>query len=140
MRSSTIWLKRKALGLIYSGDGAYVSSENRNMGFFMPNEGTNIWTDAMVIPKNAKNVPLALEFMKFIIQEANAKDNSEYVGYTSPNEKVEEELSQTTFKGISAYTPRTGYAKDEVFGYNETARKIIATLWSRVKVVASNAE
>lgn len=45
---------RKALGLIYSGDGAYVSSENRNMGFFMPNEGTNIWTDAMVIPKNAK--------------------------------------------------------------------------------------
>lgn len=131
---------RKALGLIYSGDGAYVSSENRNMGFFMPNEGTNIWTDAMVIPKNAKNVPLALEFMKFIIQEANAKDNSEYVGYTSPNEKVEEELSQTTFKGISAYTPRTGYAKDEVFGYNETARKIIATLWSRVKVVASNAE
>ena len=131
---------RKALGLIYSGDGAYVSSENRNMGFFMPNEGTNIWTDAMVIPKNAKNVPLALEFMKFIIQEANAKDNSEYVGYTSPNEKVEEELSQTTFKGISAYTPRTGYAKDEVFGYNEKARKIIATLWSRVKVVASNAE
>lgn len=131
---------RKALGLIYSGDGAYVSSENRNMGFFTPNEGTNIWTDAMVIPKNAKNVPLALEFMKFIIQEANAKDNSEYVGYTSPNEKVEEELSQTTFKGISAYTPRTGYAKDEVFGYNETARKIIATLWSRVKVVASNAE
>ena len=131
---------RKALGLIYSGDGAYVSSENRNMGFFMPNEGTNIWTDAMVIPKNAKNVPLALEFMKFIIQEDNAKDNSEYVGYTSPNEKVEEELSQTTFKGISAYTPRTGYAKDEVFGYNETARKIIATLWSRVKVVASNAE
>lgn len=131
---------RKALGLIYSGDGAYVSSENRNMGFFMPNEGTNIWTDAMVIPKNAKNVPLALEFMKFITQEANAKDNSEYVGYTSPNEKVEEELSQTTFKGISAYTPRTGYAKDEVFGYNETARKIIATLWSRVKVVASNAE
>ena len=131
---------RKALGLIYSGDGAYVSSENRNMGFFMPNEGTNIWTDAMVIPKNAKNVPLALEFMKFIIQEANAKDNSEYVGYTSPNEKVEEELSKTTFKGISAYTPRTGYAKDEVFGYNEKARKIIATLWSRVKVVASNAE
>ena len=41
----------------------------------------------MVIPKNAKNVPLALEFMKFIIQEANAKDNSEYVGYTSPKRK-----------------------------------------------------
>ena len=46
---------RKALGLIYSGDAAYVMSENENMGFYMPKSGTNLWSDAMVIPKNAKN-------------------------------------------------------------------------------------
>ena len=50
---------RKALGLIYSGDAAYVMSENENMGFYMPETGTNLWSDAMVIPKNAENVELA---------------------------------------------------------------------------------
>ncbi|SFE48953.1 spermidine/putrescine transport system substrate-binding protein/spermidine/putrescine transport system permease protein, partial [Sharpea azabuensis] len=48
-------------------------------------------------------------------------------------------LAKTTFKGNAAYTPRLGYAKDEVFGYNDKSRKIIADLWSRVKVAASNA-
>ena len=131
---------RKALGLIYSGDGAYVSSENKNIGFYMPQEGTNIWTDAMVIPKSAENVPLAMEFMKFITKNQNAKENSEYVGYTSPNKKVQNQLAKTTFKGIEAYTPRSNYEKDEVFGYNSETRKTIANLWSRVKVVASNAD
>ncbi len=131
---------RKALGLIYSGDGAYVSSENKNIGFYMPQEGTNIWTDAMVIPKSAENVPLAMEFMKFITKNQNAKENSEYVGYTSPNKKVQDELAKTTFKGIEAYTPRSNYEMDEVFGYNSETRKTIANLWSRVKVVASNAD
>ena len=131
---------RKALGLIYSGDAAYVMAENEDIGFYMPQEGTNIWTDAMVIPKTAENVPLAMEFMKFITNYENAKDNSEYVGYTSPNKKVEDKLASTTFKGIDAYTPRSDYDKDEVFGYNEQTRKIIANLWSRVKVVASNAK
>ena len=130
---------RKALGLIYSGDGAYVSSENENIGFYMPKEGTNIWTDAMVIPKNAENVPLAMEFMKFITNYENAKDNSEYVGYTSPNKKAQDKLAKTTFKGIEAYTPRSNYENDEVFGYNAETRKIIANLWSKVKVAASNA-
>ena len=45
---------RKALGLIYSGDAAYVMTENDKMGFYMPKSGTNLWSDAMVIPKNAK--------------------------------------------------------------------------------------
>ncbi len=45
---------RKVLGLIYSGDAAYIMSENENMGQYMPESGTNLWPDAMVIPKNAK--------------------------------------------------------------------------------------
>lgn len=133
---------RKALGLIYSGDAAYVMSENEDMGFYMPETGTNIWSDAMVIPKNAKNVDLAHEFINFMCTYEAAMDNSSYVGYTSPNLEVMDELSSEggDYDGINAYVPRTGYEKDEVFEYNEVSRKIISDLWSRVKVVASNAE
>lgn len=132
---------RKALGLIYSGDAAYVMSENENMGFYMPKSGTNLWSDAMVIPKNAKNPKLANEFIRYITSYDAAMDNSSYVGYTSPNKEVTEELGGKggDYDGINAYTPRAGYDKDEVFQYDEITRKIIADLWSRVKVVASNA-
>lgn len=132
---------RKALGLIYSGDAAYVMSENENMGFYMPKSGTNLWSDAMVIPKNAKNPKLANEFIRYITSYDAAMDNSSYVGYTSPNKEVTEELGGKggEYDGINAYTPRAGYDKDEVFQYDETTRKIIADLWSRVKVAASNA-
>ena len=132
---------RKALGLIYSGDAAYVMSENENMGFYMPKSGTNLWSDAMVIPKNAKNPKLANEFIRYITSYDAAMDNSSYVGYTSPNKEVTEELGGKggDYDGINAYTPRSGYDKDEVFQYDEATRKIIADLWSRVKVAASNA-
>lgn len=132
---------RKALGLIYSGDAAYVMSENENMGFYMPKSGTNLWSDAMVIPKNAKNPKLANEFIRYITSYDAAMDNSSYVGYTSPNKEVMEELGGKggDYDGINAYTPRAGYDKDEVFQYDEATRKIIADLWSRVKVAASNA-
>lgn len=132
---------RKALGLIYSGDAAYVMSENENMGFYMPKSGTNLWSDAMVIPKNAKNPKLANEFIRYITSYDAAMDNSSYVGYTSPNKEVTEELGGKggDYDGVNAYTPRAGYDKDEVFQYDETTRKIIADLWSRVKVAASNA-
>lgn len=132
---------RKALGLIYSGDAAYVMSENENMGFYMPKSGTNLWSDAMAIPKNAKNPKLANEFIRYITSYDAAMDNSSYVGYTSPNKEVTEELGGKggDYDGINAYTPRAGYDKDEVFQYDETTRKIIADLWSRVKVAASNA-
>ena len=132
---------RKALGFIYSGDAAYVMSENENMGFYMPKSGTNLWSDAMVIPKNAKNPKLANEFIRYITSYDAAMDNSSYVGYTSPNKEVTEELGGKggEYDGINAYTPRAGYDKDEVFQYDETTRKIIADLWSRVKVAASNA-
>ena len=132
---------RKALGVIYSGDAAYVMSENENMGFYMPKSGTNLWSDAMVIPKNAKNPKLANEFIRYITSYDAAMDNSSYVGYTSPNKEVMEELGGKggDYDSINAYTPRAGYDKDEVFQYDETTRKIIADLWSRVKVSASNA-
>lgn len=132
---------RKALGLCYSGDATYIMYENEDMGFYLPQEGTNIWYDSMVIPKNAENVDLAYEFIDFISSYDYAYDNSAYVGYTSPNAAVAEALASEggDYEGINAYVPRVDYENDEVFFYNEETRKIIANMWSKVKIAASNA-
>ena len=131
---------RKALGLIYSGDAAYVMAENPDMGYYMPETGTNLWSDAMVIPKNAQNPELAHEFINFASAYEGAMDNSSYVGYTSPNEEVMNELKGPggDYEGINAYVPRTDNENDEIFTYNEETRKIISQLWSKVKIAASN--
>ncbi len=62
-------------------------------------------------------------------------DNSSYVGYTSPNEEVMNELKGPggDYEGINAYVPRTDNENDEIFTYNEETRKIISQLWSKVK-------
>lgn len=131
---------RKALGLIYSGDATYVMAENPKMGYYLPDSGTNQWSDAMVIPKNAKNVDLAHAFINYASDYDGAYDNSSYVGYTSANKKVMEDLHGKggEFEGIDAYIPRTDNKKDEVFEYNEKTKKIISNLWSKVKIAASN--
>lgn len=132
---------RKALGLIYSGDASYVMAENEDMGYFMPETGTNLWSDAMVIPKNAKNPDLAHAFINYASDYDGAYDNSSYVGYTSANQEVMDTLSGEggDYEGIGAYIPRTDNENDEVFVYNEDTKKIISDLWSRVKIAASNA-
>lgn len=132
---------RKALGLIYSGDASYVMAENEDMGYFMPETGTNLWSDAMVIPKNAKNPDLAHAFINYASDYDGAYDNSSYVGYTSANQEVMDDLSGEggDYEGINAYIPRTDNENDEVFEYNADTKKIISDLWSRVKIAASNA-
>ena len=132
---------RKALALCYSGDAAYIMAENENMGYYLPESGTNLWYDSMVIPANAKNVELAHEFINFVTSYDYAYDNSSYVGYTSPNQEVLDVLSGEggDYEGINAYLPRVGYPKDEVFVFNDDTRKVIGNLWSKVKIAASNA-
>ena len=132
---------RKALGLIYSGDATYVMAENEDMGYFMPEDGTNLWSDAMVIPKNAQNPDLAHAFINYACDYDGAYDNSSYVGYTAANEEVMNDLAGEggDYEGINAYIPRTDNPNDEVFVYNEDTKKIISDLWSRVKIAASNA-
>lgn len=133
---------RKALGLIYSGDATYVMEENENMGYYMPDSGTNLWSDAMVIPKNAKNPELAHAFINYASGYDGAYDNSSYVGYTSANQEVMDDIygEGGDYEGIEAYIPRIDNPNDEVFVYNEDTKKIMGDLWSRVKIAASNAD
>ncbi len=125
----------KDIAVVYSGDATYIQSENEDMSFWMPSEGTNLWYDAMVIPRNAQNPLLAHEFMNYTLRYEAALGNSEYVGYASPNEEVLLELSSPDglYGAYEAYRPRDGYEKDEVYVDNPVLKKTLAELWIKVK-------
>ena len=126
----------KDIAVVYSGDATVILDENESMSFFMPNEGTNIWYDSMIIPANAENPKLAHEFINYILSYDVAYDNTEYVGYTSPNREVYQEMSSSEdlYADNEAYTPRTGYEFDEVFHDNIVLKKTLSELW--IKVIA----
>ena len=123
----------KAMGVMYSGDAAYILSENENMAFFAPEEGTNVWVDAFVMHKDSTCQDLAYDFINYFLEYENAYENSSYIGYAAVREDVLNDLAADEFEGNAAYVPRTGNQKDEVFHNNDTARKIISEYWVKVK-------
>ena len=125
----------KDIAVVYSGDATVILDENEDMSFYMPNQGTNIWCDAMVIPQNAENPKLANEFINYMLTYEAAFDNTETVGYTSPNAEVFEEMttSEDLYAENAAYLPRSGYEKDEMFHDNQVLMRELSKLWIKVK-------
>ena len=125
----------KDIAVVYSGDAAVVLDENEDMSFYMPSQGTNIWCDAMVIPQNAENPKLAHEFINYMLTYEAAFDNTETVGYTSPNAEVFEEMtsSEDLYADNAAYLPSSGYDKDEMFHDNQVLMRELSKLWIKVK-------
>ena len=126
----------KAIAVMYSGDAAYVLSENMDMAWYEPEQGTNKWVDAMVIPKNASCAGLANEFINYAISYDVQYANSEYVGYTPVRKDVEEYLSGADgdYFEISAYSPRSDGENDETFHYNQKLTQQLSDLWNKVKI------
>ena len=125
----------KDIAVVYSGDATVILDENEEMSFSMPNEGTNIWCDAMVIPANAENPLLAHEFINYTLTYEASFDNSETVGYASPNAEVLEEMSgsEDLYAENEAYLPRSDGEMDEMFHDNRTLQKELSKLWIKVK-------
>ncbi|MFF2483190.1 PotD/PotF family extracellular solute-binding protein [Paenibacillus sp. NPDC058071] len=74
-----------AVGLVWSGDASEIMSENEKLDYVVPEEGSNLWFDNMVIPKTAKNIEGAHAFINFMLDPEVAAQNTEYVGYSTPN-------------------------------------------------------
>ena len=95
-----------AIGVIYSGEMLYVQNEVANSGedfelkYVIPKEGTNLWIDAWVIPKNAKNKENAEKWIDFLNRPEIAKKNFEYITYPTPNKAafdlLDKELQENT--------------------------------------------
>ena len=90
----------------YNGDAVTMIDENPDLAFYVPKEGTNLFVDAMCIPKNAKNVEGAEKFINFMCSTEAAMANWEYIGYSSPHTGVYEQLDEET-KSDPLYFPDT---------------------------------
>ena len=75
----------------YAGDYLTMYLDNENLSFYYPEEGTNIFVDAMCIPKGAKNKEIAEMYINFMLSKEAAIANAEYIGYASPNSLVYED-------------------------------------------------
>lgn len=127
--------EQKDLAVDFSGDAAYIISQNPNMSFYVPSEGTNVWMDSMVIPTNAPNPSLAHKWINYMMDNEVATKNTEYVGYTSPNKAAFEAVTAAggTYEGNPAYAPRMDNPNDEVYRYDDALKSILADKWTRVK-------
>ncbi len=75
------------LGVVWSGDANEIMSENDKLDYVIPKEGSNVWFDNIVIPKTAKNVKGAHQFINFMLRPDISAKNADYVGYSTPNKE-----------------------------------------------------
>lgn len=79
-----------AIAAYYAGDFLTMYENNEDLEFFYPKEGTNLYIDAMCIPKSSQNKTVAERYIDFMLTEAPAVANAEYTYYASPNLAVQE--------------------------------------------------
>lgn len=93
-----------ALAVVYSGDAMACMLENEDLAYAVPKEGSNLWFDNIIIPKTSKHAKEAEEFINFLCQADVAKQNTEYIGYSTPV-KAALELMDAEWTEDETYNP-----------------------------------
>lgn len=119
----------------YAGDYLTMLENNPDLGFFYPEEGTNIFVDSVCIPKNAQNVDAALLFINFLLEPDIALEIAECIGYASPNTSVIENEDYCYYQNEILYPdeedmPKVSYYYD----IDESVRSYYEGLWSEIKL------
>lgn len=85
----------------YAGDFLAMYEDNNDLAFYYPEEGTNMYVDAMCVPKNSQNQELAMHYINFMCERDNAVANALYTYYASPlTNVVEDEEYQETMAEV----------------------------------------
>lgn len=129
-----------AVGVIYSGEMLYIQEEVANLGldytleYVLPEEGTNLWLDSWVIPKNAKNKENAEKWIDFLCRPEIAKANFEYITYPTPNKGAFELLDEELQNNKSVFPDKETLTGSEVYTYlGDEVDAIYNNLWKEVK-------
>ena len=124
-----------ALGVIYSGEAIYTQKENPNLEYVIPKEGSNLWIDSWVIPKNAEHKENAEKFINFLCRPDIALMNFEYITYSTPNEAARELIEDESIRNSEiAFPDLSKYDNLETFQYLGTeADQVYGDLWNKVK-------
>ena len=129
-----------AVGVIYSGEMLYIQDEVANLGldynleYVVPEEGTNLWLDSWVIPKNAKNKENAEKWIDFMCRPEIAKANFEYITYPTPNKGAFELLDEDMQNNKAVFPDIDSLKDSEVYKYlGDDTDAIYNELWKEVK-------
>ncbi|MFO1443750.1 ABC transporter substrate-binding protein [Bacillus sp. Bva_UNVM-123] len=113
-----------AIGLVWSGTFQEILWENEDVEYVIPEEGSNLWFDNMVIPKTSKNIEAAHQFINFMLDPENAAQNTDYVGYSTPNKGALEFLDEETISDKRFYPDKEVTDKLEV--YQDLGKRMVS--------------
>ena len=123
-----------AIGVIYSGEAIFTQRENPDLEYVIPEEGTNIWIDSWVIPKNAENKENAEKFIDYMCRADIALKNFDYITYSTPNEAAKELIEDEAIKNSKIAFPDFSQYKLSTFSYlGEEMDEYYNQLWKEVK-------
>jgi spermidine/putrescine transport system substrate-binding protein len=122
-----------ALAVIWSGEATYGREENPDLEYAIPQEGTNLWFDVMAIPKGAKNIEGAHQFMDFLNRPHIAFRNADYLGYAIPNAGGRALIPEEISNDRSIYPEEEDLVNAEIFvNLGQTLREY-DRIWTEVK-------
>lgn len=123
-----------ALGVIYSGEAIYTQRENPDLEYVIPEEGTNVWIDGWVVPKNAPNKENAEKFIDFMCRADIALMNFDYITYSTPNKAARELIEDEEIRNSEiAFPDLSKYNNLETFIYlGEEGDELYNKLWKEV--------
>ena len=93
------------IGVIYSGEAIFTQRENPDLEYVVPKEGSNVWIDGWVIPKNYRNKENAEAFINFMCRPEIALKNFEYITYSTPNAAARALITDEDIKNSSVAFP-----------------------------------
>ncbi len=123
----------------YAGDFLTMVEENPDLAFSFPEEGFNIFIDAMCIPKGCQNKAGAEAFINFLCRPDICAANLDYLGYSAPETAAKELMDPEVTSSPVAYPDDETLARTESFGALSTqATQLMNDLWLNVKTTGSN--
>ena len=124
-----------AIGVIYSGEAIYTQKENPDLEYIIPKEGSNIWIDSWVIPKNAENKENAEAFINFLCRPEIALMNFDFITYSTPNTEARKLIEDEEIRNSTIAFPEDSELEHcETFHYlGDEADAVYMELWNKVK-------